>query len=203
MGLPFRQIENKEVVHYTVEAILEGIKTSDHIVLKYIYRKYYPVIRFFIIKNSGSDEDAKDIFQESLILIYNKLKKGTLVLDCSFKTYLYSVCRLLWLKNLEQQQIKRSLHDSQDYVQLDSSLENEYVEQERYRLYQKHFKTLSKDCQKVLKLALKEKSFTEIARKMKYKSEKYVKKRKFECKERLIKRIQNDPDYRFLSNYKL
>lgn len=188
------------MVHYTVEAILEGIKTSDSEILQYIYKKYYPVIRFFVIKNSGVDEDAKDLFQEALILIYKKLQSGTLELNCAFKTYLYSVCRILWLKILEKKDIKRTLNDNQDYVQLNESVEAEFIAQERYRLYQKHFKLLHKDCQKILKLFLQKKSMKEIASMMNVKSEKYLKKRKYECKENLVKRIKNDPGYKQLIN---
>ena len=189
------------MVHYTVEAILEGLKTSDSNVLEYVYKKYFPIVRFFVIKNSGTDEDAKDVFQEAIILVYKRLKDGTLDLTCAFKTYLYSVCRILWLRQLEKRKVRSEVvADNQVYVQLEDGIEGQVEEQEQFRIYQKHFQLLHKDCQEILQLFLKKVPLKEIAQKMSIKSDKYLKKRKYDCKEALIKRIQNDPDYKRLRN---
>ena len=201
MGLPFDKEPNQQLIHYTVEAILEGLKASDNNVFDYVYRKYFPIVRFFVIKNSGTDEDAKDIFQEALILIYTRLKDGSLDLSCTFKTYLYSVCRLLWLKQLERKQIKtEGFADNQAFVELEPELEEQVAEQEQFRLYQKHFQSLHKDCQEILRLFLNKVPLKEIAQKVNIKSDKYLKKRKYECKEILTKRIKNDPDFKRYKN---
>jgi RNA polymerase sigma factor (sigma-70 family) len=189
------------LVHYTVEAILEGLKTSDSSVLEYVYKKYFPIVRFFVIKNSGTDEDAKDVFQEAIILIYKRLKDESLDLTCAFKTYLYSVCRILWLRQLEKKKVRNEVvTDNQVFVQLDEDIEIQATEQEQFRIYQKHFQLLHKDCQEILQLFLKKVPLKEIALKMSIKSDKYLKKRKYDCKEALVKRIQNDPDYKRLRN---
>jgi len=201
LGLPFYQEQDQQLVHYTVEAILEGLKTSDSNVLEYVYKKYFPIVRFFVIKNSGTDEDAKDVFQEAIILVYKRLKDGTLDLTCAFKTYLYSVCRILWLRQLEKRKVRSEVvADNQVYVQLEDGIEGQVEEQEQFRIYQKHFQLLHKDCQEILQLFLKKVPLKEIAQKMSIKSDKYLKKRKYDCKEALIKRIQNDPDYKRLRN---
>lgn len=189
------------MIHYTVEAILEGLKTNDNEVLNFIYRKYFPEIRFFVIKNSGSDEDAQDVFQEAIIIIYKKLRDGVLDLTCSFKTYLYSVCRIVWLKQLEKRKVKKDgFSDNQVFVDLQEGVEEMAEEQERFKLYQKHFQTLHVDCQAILKMFLKKVPLKEIAREMGIQSEKYLKKRKYQCKEILTKRIQNDPDFKRLKD---
>jgi len=201
LGLPFYLEQDQQLVHYTVEAIIEGLKTSDNNVLEYVYKKYFPIVRFFVIKNSGTDEDAKDVFQESLILIYKRLKDESLDLTCSFKTYLYSVCRIQWLRQLEKKKVRNEVvTDNQAFVQLDEDFEGLAEQQEQYRIYQKHFQLLHKDCQEILQLFLKKVPLKEIALKMNIKSDKYLKKRKYSCKEALVKRIQNDPDYKRLKN---
>jgi RNA polymerase sigma factor (sigma-70 family) len=184
-----------------VEAILEGLKNSDSVVLEYVYKKYFPIVRFFVIKNSGTDEDAKDIFQEAIILIFKRLKEGTLDLTCAFKTYLFSVCRILWLRQLEKKKVRNEVvTDNQTFVHLDDDIEGMAAEQEQFRVYQKHFQLLHKDCQQILQLFLKKVPLKEIAQIMSIKSDKYLKKRKYECKEALIKRIQNDPEFKRLKN---
>ena len=201
MGLPFYQEQDQQLVHYTVEAILEGLKKSDSNVLEYVYKKYFPIVRFFVIKNSGTDEDSKDIFQEAIILIYKRLKDESLDLTCSFKTYLYSVCRILWLRQLEKRRARNEVvADNQIFIELDEDIEGMVTEQEQFRIYQKHFQLLHKDCQEILQLFLKKVPMKEIAQKMRIKSDKYLKKRKYDCKEALIKRIQNDPEYKRLRN---
>lgn len=201
MGLPFYQDQDQQLVHYTVEAILEGLRNSDSNVLEYVYKKYFPIVRFFVIKNSGTDEDAKDVFQEAIILIYKRLKDESLDLTCAFKTYLYSVCRLLWLRQLEKRRVRNEVvSDDQVFIDLDEDIEGQAAEQEQFRIYQKHFKLLHKDCQEILRMFLKKVPLKEIAQKMNIKSDKYLKKRKYDCKEALIKRIQNDPDYKRLRN---
>ncbi len=201
MGLPFHKEQDQQMVHYTVEAILDGVKNSENEILRYVYQKYYPEIRFFVIRNSGTDEDAKDVFQEALIVIYKKLKNEKLELRCSFKTYLYSVSRIVWLRSLENRKIHTSeLSENQIHIELDDGLEGMLEEQIRYKLYQKHFLSLHVDCQEILKLFLKKVPMREIQSRMNLKSEKYVKKRKYQCKEILVKRIQNDPNYKQLKN---
>ncbi|HNX56364.1 MAG TPA: sigma-70 family RNA polymerase sigma factor [Prolixibacteraceae bacterium] len=184
--------------NYSGIDLLNGIRRNDTIVLQYIYKNFYSNINFFIKKNSGDDDDANDIFQEAIIIIYRKLKTNELVLDCSFETYLYSVCRFLWLKQLDKRKVeKEKIKDNQEYHDdiYDDNLEKVADLNERYRLYQKHFANLGKDCQKVLQLYFDKVPLKNIAQIMGFKSEKYAKKRKFKCKEYLIKSIKQDLEY--------
>ena len=184
--------------NYSGIDLLNGIRRNDTIVLQYIYKNFYSNINFFIKKNSGDDDDANDIFQEAIIIIYRKLKTNELVLDCSFETYLYSVCRFLWLKQLDKRKVeKEKIKDNQEYHDdiYDDNLEKVADLNERYRLYQKHFANLGKDCQKVLQLYFDKVPLKNIAQIMGFKSEKYAKKRKFKCKEYLIKNIKQDLEY--------
>ncbi len=144
------------MVQYTVEAIIEGIRQNDNTVLQYIYRKHFPKIKFFVLKNSGNDDETKDVFQDAIILIYKKIINNSLVLDCSFQTYIYSVCRFIWLKQIKENYKKSvPLFEETEIVDLSDDLDELYYENERFKLYQHHFKQLNKDCQKVLQLFLK------------------------------------------------
>ena len=188
---------------YTNLELLNGILRNDTIVLQYIYKNFYSKINFFIKKNNGDDDDANDIFQEAIIIIYRKLKANELVLDCTFETYLYSICRFLWLKQLEKRKIeKENIKDNHEFNDeiYDDSLEKVSDLNERYRLYQKHFANLGKDCQKILQLYFDKVPLKTIAQIMGFKSEKYAKKRKFSCKEYLIKSVKQDLEYKNILN---
>lgn len=187
------------MIDYSNLDLLNGILRNDTIVLQYIYKNFYSKINFFIKKNNGDDDDANDVFQEAIIIMYRKLKANDLVLDCTFETYLYSVCRFLWLKQLEKRKLeKEKIKDNHEYNDdlYDDGLEKVVDINERYRLYQKHFTNLGTDCQKILQLYFDKVSLKNIAQIMGFKSEKYAKKRKFKCKEYLIKSIKQDLEYK-------
>lgn len=186
-------------MHYIEESLLEGIRLNDTDTLEYIYKKFYPSVKTFIVLNSGNDDDAKDIFQESIIVIFRRLKDESFTITCSFKTYIFSISKNLWLKELERRKIERNkIHYNEGFDTSDCDIDEPVSTEkfDRYKLYQTHFLSLSKDCQKVLRLFLDKVPLKEIASIMGYASEKYAKKRKYQCKEMLIKRITNDPYYK-------
>ena len=82
---------------------MKGLANNETDAVETIYRENYGVIQAFIVKNNGYPEDARDIFQEAMIVLFEKAKLNSFVLSCQIKTYLYSVCRRLWLKKLQQQ----------------------------------------------------------------------------------------------------
>ncbi len=183
------------MIYYRDEAILEGILLGDKKILKYIYDAYFRMIKSLILKNNGRGEDAEDIFQDALVIIYQKVTDHELTLDCSFKTFFYSVCRHLWLQHLEKERIPVTIKDMENHIELSGEMMFDIYdeESEKLRLYQHHFLKLSKDCQKVLKLFYSHTSLKDIAEIMGYKTEKYAKTRKFLCKENLRQRILKDP----------
>lgn len=191
------------MIEYSNQELLNGILRNDTIILQFIFKNFYSNINFFIKKNNGNDDDANDIFQEAIIIIYRKLKANDLILDCTFETYLYSVSRFLWLKQLEKRKIeKENIKDNHEFNDeiYDDSLEKIADLNDRYKLYQKHFANLGKDCQKILQLYLDKVPLKNIAQIMGFKSEKYAKKRKFYCKEYLIKSVKQDAEYKNILN---
>ncbi len=185
---------------YSDEQIQKGILRHDNVVLTYIYKNYYYKINAFILKNTGKEEDAGDIFQEAIVIIYRKLKENDLLFENrSFEVYLFSVCRYLWLKSLkdrrkEKEKINESLPFNDEIY--DEDLSTLVEKNERYLLYQKHFKSISTDCQKILQMFFNKVPVKQIAQVMGFKSEKYVKTRKYKCKELLIERIKQDIHYK-------
>ncbi len=185
---------------YKAEEIIDGLRNRDTNVLDFIYKNYFQQIKVFINNNSGSDEDAQDMYQDGVLVIYQKIKSDNLTLNCSFNTYLYSVCRLLWLKQLEKR--KKSIEyaeESEKLVELDDDILKFYNSNERYVIYQDHFRKLSQNCQKILELYMARIQLKEIANILGYKSDLYVKKRKHQCKEKLVNSIKNDPRFKELS----
>jgi RNA polymerase sigma factor (sigma-70 family) len=189
---------------YTDDAIIDGLKKRDNGIIRYIYKEYYPTIKFLITTNSGTETDAEDVFQDALIVLFRKIAKESLILTSSFKTFLYSICRNLWLQRLDRRVFSNEFLEMEDLSEMHDDLHLEQPEEdyEKYRLFQQHFLRLSLDCQKVLRLFMGKTSLKEIADIMGFKTEKYAKTRKFMCKEKLKNSIINDPYFKkYLSDY--
>lgn len=194
------------MIHYSDEAIAEGLRLRSDLIIRYIYQEYFPMIKYLIMSNNGNEEDAEDVFQDGLVVIFKKIRARELELTSSFRTYLYSVCRNLWLTKLKKRnRYIREFSDFEDFEEINYSKnqQQDEAEHEKFGLYQKHFYTLGEDCKKVLLLFMKKMPLKEIASEMGYKTEKYAKTRKYLCKEELKRRIINDPKcQKFLSDDK-
>jgi RNA polymerase sigma factor (sigma-70 family) len=194
------------MIHYSDEAILEGLRLRSDYIINFIYKEFFPLIKFLVTENGGADEDAEDIFQDGIIILYNKISLNQLVLSSSFKTYMYSICRNLWLQKLNKRKaIYEKLSDVEEFIDLPKDMlqEASIEEAEMHRIIQIHFLSLPDDCQKVLKLFIKNIPLREIAGIMGFKTENYAKTRKYLCKEDLKKRIADDPrSQKFIKNDK-
>ena len=69
------------------EKILAGFYNEDDEVFGYIYESTYWIVRNFVINNSGTEEDAEDLFQDTIIAIMVKAKKNRLKIKHTFKSY--------------------------------------------------------------------------------------------------------------------
>lgn len=177
--------------------ILNGILKGDYQAITILYQNCYPAVKKLILKNTGQPEEAEDIFQESLVVLYRKIKNEDFKLSCSLSTYIYSICRNMWLDKLRRKKRLKKLHEiNNDYFDADDDLFIVMHKNEQYALFQKHLLQLGADCQKLLRLFFEGNDMKYIAREMNYKSVGYARKRKFKCKDKLIQNIQGDPVYK-------
>ncbi len=194
------------MIHYSDEAILEGLRLRSDYIINFTYKEFFPLVKFLVTGNGGAEEDAEDIFQDGIVTLYNKISLNQLTITTSFRTYIYSVCRNLWLQKLNKRKaIFNRLKDVEKYIDLpkDMLTEASIEETEKQRIIQTHFLTMPDDCQKVLRLFIQKVPLLQIAGIMGFKTENYTKTRKYQCKENLKTRIANDPrNTKFLKNEK-
>ena len=181
------------------EEIIAGIRKRDNRVLQYIYKNSFTPVRQLIINNAGSDNDAEDIFQEALIIIFKKIKEEQdFELTAAFTTYIYSISRLLWLKhlrNIKRIEIDPLNRDHEERIEFEepSPVQDKDL---RQAIFQRALLKIPEDCQRILRLSGQDITSKEIARQLGFRSENYVRKRRHFCKEFLINKIKEDPDYR-------
>ena len=95
------------MIKYNEQEIIKGFQQNDRLIINDVYLKNYPTIRNYILKNSGDEVEAKDVFQEALVIIFKKIEEESFKLTSSFNTFLFSVCRNIWLKYLRDRKYSR------------------------------------------------------------------------------------------------
>jgi DNA-directed RNA polymerase specialized sigma24 family protein len=179
---------------FTNDELFQGILENKKDVLDYLYKEVYRQVRWLVIHNHGNEQDAKDVFQDAVVIISCKLKKEKLVLNCSLATYIYAICRLIWLKELNRRQRIEELNETGIfYFQFEGESELELLKKE---IYLKHFSELSIDCQKILHLHLNYATISEITQELGYRDNQYTMEKKYMCKQRLIEKIIRNPLFR-------
>jgi RNA polymerase sigma factor (sigma-70 family) len=185
---------------FSNEEIIEGILNNNSKILRCIYSENFPKVKQHICINGGSEDEAADIFQESILVIFEKARNEKLMLTVKFSTYLYAVAKVVWMAYL-----RKNRKEEEDFQFSEPELEygigevDKYVvENERFKLVWKYFENISKDCQTIIRLFLDGKSIEEVTQQMNYTSEQHTKNRRLRCKESLIKKIMADPKYKEL-----
>jgi len=153
------------------------------------------MIRLLVTQLGGTSEDAKDIFQEGLMILIEKIDIKEFALTCKFKTFLYCVCENLWKSVMVKQKaaanyFKRRVEedDDNDFTEfMDNKLCHE--------IFWTVFGTLDPVSRNILNLYWEEKSPQEIAGKLGY-TYGYVRKKKCEAQAELIEKVKRHPDYK-------
>jgi RNA polymerase sigma factor (sigma-70 family) len=171
------------------QKLLEGLALNDRKAIETIYKQHYNMVQSLILSNSGYPDDARDIFQEAMIVLYEKVRSGSFELNCQLKTYLYSVCRRLWLKRLTQLQKTSSEVDNlEQTVPVEEELELHEERNLDFQIMEMSMKRLGEPCRTLLEAYyLQKKSMTEIADSFGYTNADNAKNQKYKCLMRLKK----------------
>jgi RNA polymerase sigma factor (sigma-70 family) len=169
-------------------ALLQGLARNDKKAIDTIYKENFNLIQALIINNNGSTEDAKDVFQEAMIVLYQKVQSGSFELNCQIKTFVYSVCRRLWLKRLMQQS-RYSLHENtDDLVIVDDDMEDHAKRDTEFKMMEKAMGGLGEPCRSLLEaFYMQKKNMQEIAGSFGYTNAENAKTQKYKCLVRLKK----------------
>jgi len=171
------------------QLLLKGLADNDTKAVEAIYKENFSMIQAFILNNNGSYDDARDIFQEAMITLYEKAKSESFVLTCQLKTYIYSVCRRLWLKRL--QQMGRYVLQSEtleESVFVEDDIELHDKRNAEFAIMERALSSLGEPCKSLLEAYyLNKKGMTEIASEFGYTNADNAKNQKYKCLMRLKK----------------
>lgn len=169
--------------------VILGILNDSGNTLEGIYKAYFPMVLQLVITNSGSEDDAKDIFQESIIVLYDKVKAGNFELNSKLKTFLYSVCRRLWLKRLNVKgRYSANVNDFEDVIAVEHDLEVHEEKDKQFKQMDQALVHLGEPCKTIIEeFYLNNKSMQEICEMFGYTNADNAKNQKYKCLQRLKK----------------
>jgi RNA polymerase sigma factor (sigma-70 family) len=177
----------------TDNEIILGILNNSSSVLKHLYLEYYPMILKLVINNNGDEDDAKDIYQEAIIVLHDKIKRGDFELSSKLKTFLYSVCRRLWLKKLNQRsKFSGNVEDYEDFFPVDEDIDQYEERDKQFNMMHAALDNLGEPCKTIISdFYIHNKSMQEICEKFGYTNSDNAKTQKYKCLQRLKKLFFN------------
>ena len=176
----------------TDSEVILGILNNSETALKRLYIAYFPMVLQLIINNNGNEDDAKDIYQEAIIVLYNKVKAGDFELSSKLKTYIYSICRRLWLKRLTQ--LNRYGGDVRDFEEFLPGSDVEDSDEEhndkdiQFKKMESALQQLGEPCKTIMEdFYIKNRSMQDICERFGYTNADNAKTQKYKCLQRLKK----------------
>jgi len=182
---------NKDLKHSapTDSEVILGILNNSESALKRVYVTYFPMVLQLIINNNGNEDDAKDIYQEAIIVLYNKVKAGDFELSSKLKTYIYSICRRLWLKRLSQlNRYGGDIRDFQEYLPVEEEVELHSDRDIQFNKMESALQLLGEPCKTIMEdFYIYNRSMQEICERFGYTNADNAKTQKYKCLQRLKK----------------
>ena len=182
------------------QSYIEGLANNDSAIIQSIYKKFVPKVISYIRNNSGDEDQAQDVVQEIMIVLFNQTKAKSLQLSCPFDAYFFLLCKRKWLNELKKASNKgvtiKEEETSTNEPTADMVAETELFE-EKQQLFDAMFQKLGEKCQEVLKLSFTIKSMEEVAEKFNV-TYGYVRKKKSLCIGQLTQWIQENSRFKSL-----
>jgi RNA polymerase sigma factor (sigma-70 family) len=183
------------MANYTDKQILEAIRNGDNRdILKYLYLHLLPNIERHICRNSGSKEEAFDVFQEAILLLYKQIRNNTFD-ENKYKitAYLYTICKNLWINWAKRKNLERKWGEQQiQKVEFETNIEQNLISEERKTILDKLFNQMGEECKKILRYSIYlDLSSKEIAVKLKS-NENSIRVQSYRCRKKLREMVQGN-----------
>lgn len=179
---------------------IEGLANNNSVVIQSIYKKFVPKVVSYIRNNSGDEDQAQDVVQEVLILLFNQAKAQKLQLTCPFDAYFFLLCKRKWLNELKKS-VNKGVTLQEDYTSITESTQLMVTEtelfDEKQELFDLMFQKLGDKCKEVLQLSFTLQSMEEVAEKLNV-TYGYVRKKKSLCTGQLTQWIQETNRFKSL-----
>jgi RNA polymerase sigma factor (sigma-70 family) len=169
--------------------LLKGLAENDGRAIRTLYKENFGLVQSFIANNNGSFDDARDIFQEAIIVLYENVKTESFVLTCKISTYIFSVSRRLWLRRLQyNNRFSSKVESLEETIPVEEDIENNEQRNTDFAIMDQSLANLGQPCKSILEAYyLEKKDMNEIADTFGYTNADNAKNQKYKCLMRLKK----------------
>lgn len=192
------------------EKYINGLRNGNTNLIVQLYKEVFPNVKRYILKMGGSPEDAAEIYQQTIIKLYELCLRPNFSLDRRVQGYLYMMCRNLWIDTKKSEK-KMPLDSIEGNTLLDHLISQKEdtdqsadVRMEAKRLgkaLQSLLKSLGEKCQTALELRFfQDLSFREVAAKLRIK-ENAARQVVFKCNKKMGKAVLDSPHLDDLMDY--
>ena len=172
--------------------VVDAIKNNDSSTLKSIYTKNYPKVEVLVLKNNGTKEHAKDIYQEAFLAVWQNIKQDKFIpkSKSSINGYLYTIAKNKWMDVLRSQGYKKTIVASQlQHFEIkdeeDNGIDDDILKDKRLKDVMLAFKNLGEACRSLLrKFYFEKKSMNLIAEELSLDSAS-TRNKKYRCMKKL------------------
>lgn len=179
---------------YTEPELLRELAAGSRTATEQVYSQYYTTITKWIQNNGGTGPDADDIYQEAIIILYEKVQGEDFRLSCRIGTYLFAISKHLWYKKVQKIQKQPGYlpdnagHDEKIDWAYEDDINAHSERESHYRQLDAALEQLGEPCSSLLKAYYHhDKSMQEIAADFGYTNPDNAKTQKYKCLTRLRK----------------
>ena len=187
-----------EIVSYSDAEVVLRIKNGKDLdgVIKHLYRSHFLTAVTYIKQNSGNQEDAEDIFQDTVISFIQLVQKDKFRGDCSIGTFMYTLVRNAWLNELKKKKRARVREEKYEIekVTTEADASEFIVNREIKKQIVELIESLGENCKKILLAFYYDNlSIQEILINLPYENEQVVRNKKYKCLQKLQETLALKP----------
>jgi RNA polymerase sigma factor (sigma-70 family) len=179
--------------------LLDALRNNDEEALVELFRQNRRPVTSLVTRNQGSEDDAEDVLQEALVVLWERVRSGSFEYQAKLSTFIYATAKNIWFRQLARH--RRELPATEETLDVatdDATPLEELEENERVLAVQKAMEQIGNPCRDLLLLYYwEERSMEEIAMKLGFANADTVKSKKYQCKkslEHLVKSMLGGSD---------
>jgi RNA polymerase sigma factor (sigma-70 family) len=173
--------------------LLDALRNGDEEALVELFRQNRQPIASFVRRNQGSEDDAEDVLQEAVVVLWQRVRSGSFEYQAKLSTFIYATAKNIWFRRLAR--YRREFHATDETLDLatdDATPLEALEENERVLAVQKAMEQIGNPCRDLLLLFYwEELSMEEIANKLGFANADTVKSKKYQCKKSLEHLVRN------------
>ncbi|MGI9191349.1 MAG: RNA polymerase sigma factor [Chitinophagaceae bacterium] len=180
------------------DVLIRSLASGQSDALQYIYKTIYPTVEKMVFKMNGGTDEAYDIFQDTITIVYEKARRGNLTLSCRFSTYVVAIAKHLWLKNRsgkKKNPISVPFEAIEQHLPLAEITQDFQQMENNVALLSRCFQEIGEPCASLLKaFYLQNKTMQAITEEFGYTNADNAKTQKYKCLNRLRKLFFQEQD---------